>query len=452
MIVLKEKVKAWLGPLWWYAALMFIVQRIGDVINAFIGLWLVPKYVPQAELGAVMPLAQVGSVMALPLSILLVPFMKFLNTYATRGEYGKVKRLLSDVFVLSFLLFICTVLYARFFMPLVFERMRVAEGSLGLLIVASGVIGTVSTVFTNALQALKRFRLITAINLLAPPLRLCTLLVFMPIRALSGYFVGQIVPSLCLILVSLFGLRGQFGKQVRSEPYWVKDWRPIVRYTVPVAVMALAGTVQVTVETFIIRHRLPEIESAAYYIISRFAEMGCYGGLAIMFVFFPIVAERHEQGGRTGHFLLQSLLISLGLGIVLAFAFYLGGDWLLGLSPTWRDYRSYDRALVVLTLMHALRTSTQCFIYHEMACNRFKFVGYLCAVSIMESVLLYGLTGYAFFKPYVSPVLYDWMASLNASRMSFVLTTMILSSLVAFVCILAHVGVRHYVGVRPQRA
>jgi O-antigen/teichoic acid export membrane protein len=321
------------------------------------------------------------------------------------------------------------------------------------LIIASGVIGTVSTVFTNALQALKRFGLITAINLFSSPIRLGTLLIFMPIRALSGYFVGQIVPSICLIMVSLFGVRKQLGKNVRAESYWLTDWRPIILYTLPVAVMALAGTLQVTVETFVIRHRLPEIESAAYYVISRFAEMGCYAGLAIIFVFFPIVAERHEQGGRTGHLLWQSLLISLGLGIALAFVFYLCGDWLLGLSPAWRDYRSYDRALAVLTLIHTFRTSAQCFIYHEMACNRFKFVGYLCSISIMESIVLYGLTGYAFFQPYVSPAFFDWIANINASRMSFVLSTMILSSLVSLVFILGHVGIRHYAdNVRQQRA
>ena len=43
------------GDLWWYAALLFIAQRFGDTINMFVGMWLVPKYVPQDELGAVLP-------------------------------------------------------------------------------------------------------------------------------------------------------------------------------------------------------------------------------------------------------------------------------------------------------------------------------------------------------------------------------------------------------------
>ena len=83
---LLSSIKSRLGELWWYTLILFCVQRLGDVINVFVGLWLVPRYVPQEELGAVLPLLQVGGTLGLPLTILLGPFTKFLNTYATRGE------------------------------------------------------------------------------------------------------------------------------------------------------------------------------------------------------------------------------------------------------------------------------------------------------------------------------------------------------------------------------
>jgi hypothetical protein len=127
-----QRVKLWLGPLWWYTAILFFVQRLGDLVNAFVGLYLVPHYVSQSELGAVLPLTQVGGMLALPLTILMMTFSKYANTYATRGEYGKVKSLLRDIFILALFLFVATLLYARFFMPLVFERMRVSDGRLGM--------------------------------------------------------------------------------------------------------------------------------------------------------------------------------------------------------------------------------------------------------------------------------------------------------------------------------
>ena len=31
------------GDFWWHALLLFCAMRLGDVVNAFIALWLVPR-------------------------------------------------------------------------------------------------------------------------------------------------------------------------------------------------------------------------------------------------------------------------------------------------------------------------------------------------------------------------------------------------------------------------
>ncbi len=46
-----QRLHARLGDLWWYTILLFVAQRFSDVINLFVRLWLVPKYVPQSKLG-----------------------------------------------------------------------------------------------------------------------------------------------------------------------------------------------------------------------------------------------------------------------------------------------------------------------------------------------------------------------------------------------------------------
>ncbi|NLX27155.1 MAG: hypothetical protein GXY61_14555 [Lentisphaerae bacterium] len=438
-----EELKKRLGPFWWYTIILWIVQRFGDVVNAFIGLWLVPKYVPQEELGAVLPLSQVGGVLGLPLSILLVPFTKFLNTYATRGEYGKVKRLLRDVFVLSGILFVGTLVYARFFMPAVFLRMRVADGSLGLLIVASGVLGSMSPVFVSALQALKRFRVIAVINLLSAPVRLITMLIFMPFRALSGYFVGQSAPSVFSIFASLFGLRRQLGRQVKSESYWQADWRSLVRYTLPVATVLAAGALQAAVEMFVIRHRLSDMDSAGYYVISRFAEIGAYTGLTFMFVLFPLAAEQHEKKEREYRILWHSLGGVFGIGALFVLIIHLSGEWLLALLPMWKEYVPYASQMTLLTSVLVMRTAGGCFINFEMACGRFGFIGYGVAIPTVECILLYGLTGYSFFSGWLPPAWIDWMASLNACRLSFILQVMLWSSVLTIVCGACQLLLRH---------
>ena len=76
-----HRIREHCGELWWYTALLFIAQRFGDAINMFVGMWLVPRYVPAEELGAVVPLTQAVAFVALPLSIVTIPFMKFITVF-----------------------------------------------------------------------------------------------------------------------------------------------------------------------------------------------------------------------------------------------------------------------------------------------------------------------------------------------------------------------------------
>ena len=117
-----------LGPLWWYTLMIFLVQRFGDVINAFIGVWLVPRYVPTEELGSLRPLMQIGALLGMPLGLLIMPYIKLLNTHAALGEHGKVKALLRDAAIFAAVVSPLTLVAARFVMPSAFSLMRITNG------------------------------------------------------------------------------------------------------------------------------------------------------------------------------------------------------------------------------------------------------------------------------------------------------------------------------------
>ena len=436
------RVKEKMGPFWWYALVFFCVQRLSDVINAFVGLYLVPRYVNQSELGAVLPLGQIGSVLSLPLAILCAPFAKFLNAYATRGEFGKLKQLLRDVFFVIVTFSILTFVLAHLFLPLVFSRMRIQNGMLSFLIVTLGVLGAIAPVFGSAPQALKKFKTLAWAGLLSAPLRLATMMIFMPIRALSGYFVGQIVPQFYSIVVSVFSVRRHLFGETQSTPYWREDGKKMVRYAIPVAVIIVLGTLQGSIENFVIRHRLPDIDSAGYYMISRFAEIGSYVGATISFVLFPFVAERHEQGQTSSRMLVEAMFVSLMCGLTLAAFFHFVGGRILSLTETWRAYITYVPQMVLLTVMFALRASIGCFVQYEMACARFRFLFYQGGLIAIECLLLYGLTGYAFFSPWFPESWINWMASLNAARLNFLILTMFWSSMLCFCFVLIHLLLR----------
>ena len=139
-----KRLHARLGDFWWYSLMLFCACRAADLLNAFVGLWLVPKYVGSSELGAVMPLSSFAVFLALPVSIFATAFMKEITVLATHGEYGKMKSLMRGVFICAGAFLILALLTTRFVLPAFLMRIRVAEGSLGILIISTAFVGAIA--------------------------------------------------------------------------------------------------------------------------------------------------------------------------------------------------------------------------------------------------------------------------------------------------------------------
>ena len=86
------KLHARLGDFWWYSLMLFCACRAADLMNAFVGLWLVPKYVDSSELGAVMPLTQFANFLAIPIAAFANTFRNEISRLSIAKEFGKLKR------------------------------------------------------------------------------------------------------------------------------------------------------------------------------------------------------------------------------------------------------------------------------------------------------------------------------------------------------------------------
>ena len=189
MKALLDKLHARLGDFWWYSLILFCACRAADLLNAFVGLWLVPRYVDPSELGAVTPLGNFAGLLALPVAVFANTFRNEVSRLSINQEFGKLKTLMRSVFIAAGVFLFVAIIVARFTLPMFLERIRIVEGSLGLIIIATSFITAVAPVFTNTIQALKKFKANAVMNLLGAPLRLLTMLVAMPFRPLAGYFV-----------------------------------------------------------------------------------------------------------------------------------------------------------------------------------------------------------------------------------------------------------------------
>jgi len=431
---LLARLHAKLGDFWWYSLLMFAALRCGDLINAVVGLWLVPKYVPQEDLGAVLPLTQFATTFGLPISILVLVFTKYLAQFKAKGELGKVKSLLRWFLGFVMVSSLLSIVIAKFTLPALFERIRIQDGSLSLLIIATGIIGTVAPVFNNALQGLKKFKTITFLNLIGAPIRLVSMLILLPIRALSGYMAGQLIPSIVAIITSTLSIRKDINGSIKSVPFWKDDGRAMLRYLWFCILWVAPTTVVGMIQSMIIRQRLPEVESAAFYMISRFAELAMYAGQTLAFVMFPIATEAQSTGKENVKLLYKMSFASVGCGFICAFLLYVFGGFVFNNLPLCQPYRPYVTAMALLATTYTMSQLVGNFSNYEMANNRFRWVWYLVPIAIIQSIILVCFTGYTFFYGILPKTFVDWMGSCHLADLRTMMYYFIVLNLIRIVC------------------
>ena len=431
MKALLDRIHARVGDLWWYSLMIFVACRSGDAIQAFIGLWLVPKYVGPNELGAVLPLQQLSTLFTVPLAVISVVFSKYVNTYATHGEYGKVKCFIRDVLAASALVFIVCIGAAYWLIPHFYERLNVAAGSLTILILLSGFIGNISNLFNAALQGLKMFKTMTVQNLISAPIRLVTLLVAMPIRALSGYILGQTTPPASCSLLAALSLRKTL-RDVRLDTSWRKDLPKIWSFLWPVAIYTGANAIFGSIGSTVYRQRLPEIESAAYYVITRFAEIAGFVGASISVILFPLASEAHESGRENPKLLIHSVVGTVLTTGVLMSVFALTSRHLFSLNEIWRTYADLAHMLPWITLTVGTGMINGAVTTYEMAHRRFGVTVFLTVFNLLWTIFIVSFTGYEFYRGILPDGVIDWMASLHLATLSRITAASIVSALIQF--------------------
>ena len=432
-----ERIHAKLGDFWWYSLMLFCAMRAADCLNVFVGLWLVPKYVPPEELGAVMPLTSLANFFAIPIAVFASTFRNELTALAIDRKFGQMKTLMRGVFIATVVFLFLAIVICRFVLPAYLERIRVAEGSLAIVILISSFFATISPIYSNALQSLKKFKANSLVSLIGAPVRLLTMLVMMPFRALTGYFVGQTAPSAFSIVGSVIALRKELS--VPAEPYWNHEIvRRFGRLFLIFGVSAVAGGITSLVESTVLRQRLPELDSAAYYMVTRFSDIAGFLATALVFTLFPYTAELAAKGKDTRPLIVKASLAVFVTNAALAAFFWLFGERIIALLPHGSEYAAFWWAIPWLIAIATINLSINFYWTAEVSAFRFKFMLWWLPLNFLYAAALLLVTGYGYFTAYLPPFWANFLASHNITSLSAILWWMAgLAILKAIGCVLA---------------
>ena len=426
------RLKAKLGDFWWYSLMLFIASRAADVLNAFVGLWLVPKYVPPSELGAVMPLMNFAGFLSLPAATFATVFMKEIISLSVKNEYGKIKTLIKGVFLGAGILIVITVLLTKTIVPIFMERIRLQEGSLVYLVITAALFGCVGPVYTNVLQAFKKFKEISLINIISAPVRFLVMAVTMPFRAISGYFAGQTAAPAFSILLSLFFLRKFLS--IKSQPYWNIDIiRRFGKLFAGVVAYQLFPMISGLVDAMIIRQRLPEVESGAYYMITRFSEIACFLNGTLLTVMFPFTAELSERRQSTKPLVIKSAIVTLIFGILLAGVFLITGEHILAILPNGNEYSCFAWAIPCMIMMTTMLAMLSYHTNTEISAGRFGFLRWWIPFHLFCPVFLLVTTGYKYFTPWLPKSFAEFLSSHNFTSLQAMIIWLLITAAIKLI-------------------
>ena len=417
--------------------MLFCACRAADLLNAFVGLWLVPKYVDPSELGAVQPLTQFANFLAIPVAAFANTFRNELTRLSIGKEFGKLKTLMRGVFAATAVFLFLAIIVARFLLPAFLERIRIVEGSLGLVIIAASFVGAVAPIYTNALQALKKFKAQSILSVVGAPVRLIAMLIAMPFRALTGYFVGQAATPAFGIVASVVALRKELA--VKAEPYWRKE--TVKKFSGLFAIfllMAGSGGFFGLVESTIIRQRLPDLDSAGYYMATRFSEIATYLYGAMIFAFFPFAADLAKNRKEHAKLIFKSTGVNIAFCSAIALLFCFISKPILSFLPNGDHYSAYWWAIPWLIAITGISSLQGFYTTAEIAANRFGFLKWTLPLDFAYPAMLLLVTGHGYLTGNIPTAWTEFLTAHNIYSLKTILWWMTAINVIkAFVCLVA---------------
>ena len=376
---------------WKWSLLVFLAARCGDVVQSVVGLWLMPSYLPVADIGAMLPITDGAAFLALPVSIVVVTFARGLAIYSVRDEFGRVKTLLHWMFACAGVAvgLMCTVALA--FSPKFYSFVKVEERGIAGIVFAAGVLMALAPVFDGSLQGLRKFGTLALSGFLSAGFRFVVSLLIIPIRAFTGFLLGQAVAGLVRIVVSVVGLRRVFGDDLAPLPISRAEGLSMLRFAGWIAASQGIWQTVTFAQALIVRNNLSALDSATYFIAQRFGEVGQWVGLALLCVAFPVVAAYSSDKVARLRVLSRTIYVTLAAGGATAVIYSFCGKRLLDAVSIWRNYADASRLIVLFTLRSAMGCAVGAFMCCEQALGNFRYLSYLAPCVLAECV------GLAFF-------------------------------------------------------
>jgi MFS family permease len=423
MAALKERIKGRAGPLWWYSALQFASGKAADVVNLYVGAFLIPAVLSADDLGAIVPLRMIIAYAVFPMGLLAGVAVKFLNAFHVGDDRGRVKAVLRDMAVAALAFSVAALLILWIGADFVRLRLKLENSAVLLWLAATVVISCWTPIPDAAAQGLMRFRQMIVAGLIRPGAYLLLAVLLLPRFGVAG-FLAATAGTACVGAAYLAWMNREYLGPGIAPGSYREVGSEIWRYVRNAGAVLLCVALVNVVEPWTIRNFTSKMDSAGYYMAFMFGQIPLYLSSAFMPFLFPLVSARHESGKSTEALLRQSVAATLAVGIPFVILAVFCGKGLMDLRGSWRTYDAYAPFIWRIGVVSTLQGIVLAYLSHENGCRRFGYVKLFLPALLAEAVVLYVLMGWGFFETRLPRGVWEAVERLVGSRLDFAVWVM----------------------------
>lgn len=385
----------------------FVASVCGYLYHLFLGRLLLPE-----QYGVIGSLLSMFLIVSVATNTILTVVMKYTAQYYAQGKSAAVvtlqKRLGRWLMVGSIIITMACVAVSG---PI--SRFLNIDSPWPVVVLGfSFLFIFVAPVYRGVLQGLQRFGKLSWSMIIDSGAKLIVgpLLVWLGWSVVGGV-LGIVVGAILGLLSAWL-----FSRDTRREAgATFSDWRGILTYCVPVAIVMLAITLLYSIDVILVKHYFAPGEAGLYVAVSQLGKIIVFGTTAIAGVMFPMVAAKfakHEDfrpvfwkavwivSGLSGlaaaiYFLAPNFVIGLLYG-----PNYLPGASLLGYVAVFMALYSVINVLVqfflsikdygaLLPLVVGCAAQVLLIVLFHQSLQQVIFIIDFCLVSIMASLFVY---------------------------------------------------------------
>ena len=432
-----REIRTRIGPLWWYGGGTLIFMRVADLVNFYISTILAPDFIAHKDLGAILPLVRIITLVCVPLSIISVTSLRFATKFEARKEREKTLALIRDMACIAALLSVFILLGLGLAMPLIDQTLLTKNRLVIWIIALAGVSNCWHQVMMTGVKSIQAFRLMVLSHVAGPFVRLATTLLLIAPLHISGYFLGILMGSVSRILFMAKDFFRLFEPGKKPAPY-TDELRSMARYTLPIAIGMIFINLQLLVEPLIIRQRLSVEDSAGFFIIYNLGRIPVFLMSAFMPLILPIMSKQHEEAQPTHRSHLQTLALSGILGLLVTGLFYCLGDEILSQRISWRPFQPYGSMIWILCLLSTVDSLYITHSTHLSARSSFRYLYYFLPLVGMELLFLTALNMWDHLTPWLPVPVWQMINGQSSTQLAFFLAIFMGTRVLLFLCVISH--------------